>query len=620
MIIIVLKILLLLLSNYGYVLLLREKFQYNKYLAWIAVSCGIILFLYVFSLFGSLSFAGLLLPKVGIVLSAYYLIKRRSLLQLRQIFNVNIITVTFGFYFIFFSFTLFLNQLEHYDNFSHWAIIVKYLYTQQYLPKADTTIIDFTSYPVGASLWCYYFVNFAGFGSGTMLVAQFWLLSACFFAMISIIKDKKRVITIIVIYAVIALFNYFNIAIRMNNLLVDFVIPMLALAAVAGIYSYQNNVYLMSLHTILVLGVLGIVKNNGSFFVIIVLIYFSITAILNGKRSLAGVSKRMSVIMITILLSIMPYWLWMNHVKDVFGNHLSKHEVNVDSYEKIYQTKTPAIIHQIINNFIHHIESFATLSTRGFILVNLLFIFTFLVIRFVIKRKTNVLWMLLFTDIIIVAYYVGILLMFLFSMPNQEAINLAGFDRYASSIIIFSLGIYSYVCVVSIENCFYEQDVEHRNYKSFKSIKSKKIYEYVALGLFCFGSLSVLSENNGINYNFKNYKKTEPYKVSHVVKNNMHLNQKKYLIVSTDKSDINSYFTQYVGRYYLYSSSVDAREDFSTLSKRRFIKLLSKYDEVIMIDNHYSFKAMSEKYLHQKVNVGTYSVTRLLNKTVRIDN
>jgi len=140
------------------------------------------------------------------------------------------------------------------------------------------------------------------------------------------------------------------------------------------------------------------------------------------------------------------------------------------------------------------------------------------------------------------------------------------------------------------------------------------------LGLFFFGSLSVLSENNGINYNFKNYKKKEPYKVSQVVKNNMHLNQKKYLIVSTDKPDINSYFTQYVGRYYLYSSSVDAREDFSTLSKRKFIKLLSKYDEVIMIDNHYSFKAMSEKYLHQKVNVGTYSVTRLLNKTVRIDN
>ncbi|ORI94229.1 hypothetical protein BMT00_08210, partial [Leuconostoc mesenteroides subsp. mesenteroides] len=104
--------------------------------------------------------------------------------------------------------------------------------------------------------------------------------------------------------------------------------------------------------------------------------------------------------------------------------------------------------------------------------------------------------MLLLTDIIVIAYYIGILLMFVFSMPNQEAIGLAGFDRYASSIIIFSLGIYSYVCVVSIEDYFYEQNVKLRNYKSFRSIRSKKIYEFTTLGLFFFGILSVLSENN----------------------------------------------------------------------------------------------------------------------------
>ncbi|MGX7018847.1 hypothetical protein [Leuconostoc mesenteroides] len=620
MVIIVTKILLLLLSNYGYVLLLKEKFQYNKYLAWIAVSCGIILFLYVFSLFGLLSFAGLILPKVGIALSAYFLIKHRKSLQLKQIFNINITTITFGFYFMVFSVTLFLSQLEHYDNFSHWAIIVKYLYTQQNLPTVGTKIIDFTSYPIGASLWCYYFVNFAGFSSGTMLVAQFWLLAACFYAMISLIKDRKRVITVIVIYAVVALFNYFNIAIRMNNLLVDFVIPMLALAAIAGIYSYKNNFYLMSLHTILVLGVLGIVKNNSMFFVIIVLIYFLSTALSRSEKALTSISKRLIGCMITVLLSVIPYWLWMKHVTDIFGNHLSKHEVSVNSYERIYQTKTPAIIHDIINNFIQHIENLSTLPTRGFILINLLFMVTFLVIRFVIKRETNVFWMLLLTDIIVIAYYIGILLMFVFSMPNQEAIGLAGFDRYASSIIIFSLGIYSYVCVVSIEDYFYEQNVKLRNYKSFRSIRSKKIYEFTTLGLFFFGILSVLSENNGINYNLKNYKKTEPYKVNQVVKNNMHLNHKKYLIVSTNKSDINSYFTRYVGRYYLYSSSVDAREEFSTLSKRGFIKLLSKYDEVVIIDNHYSFKAMSKKYLHQEVKVGTYSVKRLLNNTEDVNN
>ena len=47
-------------------------------------------------------------------------------------------------------------KLVHYDNFSHWALIVKYLLSADQLPSVDTELIPFRDYPPGSSLFIYY--------------------------------------------------------------------------------------------------------------------------------------------------------------------------------------------------------------------------------------------------------------------------------------------------------------------------------------------------------------------------------------------------------------------------------------------------------------------------------
>ena len=73
--------------------------------------------------------------------------------------------------------------LTHYDNFSHWALVVKDLLLTGELPGADTSLIPFRDYPPGTSVFIFYICRYLGHSQGMMLLAQNSVLLACFFAL-----------------------------------------------------------------------------------------------------------------------------------------------------------------------------------------------------------------------------------------------------------------------------------------------------------------------------------------------------------------------------------------------------------------------------------------------------
>ena len=97
-----------------------------------------------------------------------------------------------------------------------------------------------------------------------------------------------------------------------------------------------------------------------------------------------------------------------------------------------------------------------------------------------------------------------------------------------------------------------------------------------------------------------------------VTGNKMQLNNRCYLIVTTDKPHVDDYYVQYVGRYFLYSPHVDGRENF-LMDDETFITLLSRYDEVVVLDDHYTFDAMMSKLFHETLTPGVYKVSDLLS-------
>lgn len=610
MIIIVLRFFLFCLSTYGYRIYIERKFGYPSKLSLIVIFCANIIVLYIASLLGFLSGTAIAMFLIGLLLFSVNLFRHKNDSKIR-LFSLDLTRIWMVGYFLIFSVILLQSSLVHYDNFSHWAVIVKYLITEASLPTAATGIISFTSYPIGSSLFVYYVTLIVGYHEGVMLLGQFMLIIAALYSLFSVIRDSSRTLMTSSLFLTIALFNYFNIAIRMNNLLVDFLLPLLALAAVSGIYVLRKNFLLSSIHTILLLSVLAIVKNSGLFFVVIVLLYYLYTSIKNFNKEQSKIIHLVVGIGSTVMFSISTFILWEVHVKNTFTEEVSKHSVNISSYQDIFAEKTNEITTQIIHTFTSTVIDWHSLSTQGIIFVNVIFIGAYLIIRVGFKRKNSLIKMLFLTDAIVILYYIGILGMFLFSMPIEEALVLAGFERYASSMVIFSLGILSITLVQEMDSLLYEQTIAMRNHRSYKSIKTKKYYQYSSILLLFFSTGLILSESNGMMFSNKNYENEIPYLIKNITGDNQDLNNASYLIVSADKESIDSYYTQYVGKYYLYSNQVDAIENF-IISDEEFISTLSNYDYIVVIDEHYTFNALAKKILNINIKQQVYSSEELL--------
>ncbi|MCM3512084.1 lantibiotic ABC transporter permease [Carnobacterium inhibens] len=610
MIIIVLRFFLFCLSTYGYRIYIERKFGYPSKLSLIVVFCANIIVLYIASLLGFLYGTAIAMFLIGLLLFSVNLFRDKNDSKIR-LFSLDLTRIWMIGYFLIFSVILLQSSLVHYDNFSHWAVIVKYLITEASLPTATTGIISFTSYPIGSSLFVYYVTLIVGYHEGVMLLGQFMLIMAALYSLFSVIRDSSRTLMTSSLFLTIALFNYFNIAIRMNNLLVDFILPLLALAAVSGIYVLRKNFLLSSIHTILLLSVLAIVKNSGLFFVVIVLIYYLYTSIKNFNKEQSKIILLVVGTGSTVMFSISTFILWEVHVKNTFTEEVSKHSVNISSYQDIFAEKTNEITNQIIHIFTSTVIDWHSLSTQGIIFVNVIFIGAYLIIRVGFKRKNSLIKMLFLTDAIVILYYIGILGMFLFSMPIEEALVLAGFERYASSMVIFSLGILSITLVQEMDSLLYEQTIAMRNHRSYKSIKTKKYYQYSSILLLFFSTGLILSESNGMMFSNKNYENEIPYLIKNITGDNQDLNNASYLIVSADKESIDSYYTQYVGKYYLYSNQVDAIENF-IISDEEFISTLSNYDYIVVIDEHYTFNALAKKILNINIKQQVYSSEELL--------
>jgi len=85
----------------------------------------------------------------------------------------------------------------------------------------------------------------------------------------------------------------------------------------------------------------------------------------------------------------------------------------------------------------------------------------------------------------------------------------------------------------------------------------------------------------------------------------MTLNQTHYLVVTPDKEAVDSYLVNFVGRYFLYSPNVEGKEDF-IMDDQPFIDLLNNYEKIVILEDHYTFNAMTEKLFDKKLKPGIY--------------
>jgi len=542
----------------------------------------------------------------GILLLGYFVFQAaRRKLSIR--FHISLFELLFLAGSIFFFSLLLRCNLIHYDNFSNWAIVLKQMLSTYTFPTASSDLIDYKNYPLGTASFLYYVCRFVGHAQAIMITAQDVLIFACFYALFGIISEKKRFL----LYAFLALgcsiLSIFNITIRIDNLLVDFLLPIYSLVLFVVVYRYRTDIKKACIAVIPIAGFLTIIKDTGIIFAGIGLIYLAYIWITYRvkPRWKSGLS-----VLCTLVASLLPYLGWSWHVAVAFQRVKNKFSVSVGD---IRIAKTPGEVYTIISLFIHSVFALSSQPTMGIVAFNIAAVAASIFAAVSLKRKWH-LWKALITlDGVLILYYLGILGLYIFSMPLSEALQLAGFDRYASSIVVLFAGGLVLCATVDMENSFFYKVGEVPGYRAFKDVNSKHRYQEGIIVCLAVSVALLMSEYNGLLSIQLAYSATLPYKVSAVTGDRWYDSGKedksRYLFYAPDEDQqVTDYYLQYIGKYFLYAPHVDG---VCLFYEDNMNHLLSGYNYLVVVESDPDEIRLLKKHYDVSGQNGIYKIASL---------
>ncbi|VVM36139.1 hypothetical protein PS662_03085 [Pseudomonas fluorescens] len=129
-------------------------------------------------------------------------------------------------------------QFLGWDEFSHWALVAKYLIAENRLFTADSQIM-FLAYPPGTALFQYYFAQVMGAADGTILFAHMSLLAAAVLALVSNSARKPLVAISILMVCFVVIYG---LGYDIYEIYVDLILGALLGAAVAILLAKKSDI------------------------------------------------------------------------------------------------------------------------------------------------------------------------------------------------------------------------------------------------------------------------------------------------------------------------------------------------------------------------------------------
>ena len=541
----ILKIILLIISFVGYYIILKRKTNIKEEFIPIFLFSTIGVAEFLAGILNFMKLATICICGIGIIFfikEVFLIIKNKEKFK----FNFNFLFfIIIGLLFLY----IFKDAyLIHYDNFSHWGMIVKEILAENRLPNFKSTNIIFTSYPPGTACFIYYICKFLGNSEGMMLFSQSLLILAGLYSFLTFCdKDKKvNYIYVILMSAYLLVANIF-----INQLLVDTVIPIMALSALAIIIKYKEDSKSALVYSIPILSLLMIVKNSGCFFIIIDLIVWFIYFIKNVGIKNIFKQKYLLLIFIPVVL----IFLWSCHIKLVFDNaENSKHAVSISNYTNTFAEKEESDFKFILEKMFDKMKSLEDKQNR-IVLVSTLGFLLMIICFFKNKdlRKFIIGFFALFV-ITYILYTISLYVMYLFSMPINEARNLSGYSRYYSTLIMFLYGL----TVIAILNC---DKIEFKSNAKIKNILIKIVFLVLVIipVVFYKNNLKSLYTKQTLS------KDSLRYELVNVKAQNNIEENKSYLIYISNDENIEKGYLSHICRYEFRSGNVKVINNFEEL-------------------------------------------------------
>lgn len=508
-------------------------------------------------------------------------------------------------------------HLEHYDNFSHWATAVKVLLSTGAFPTPDTTLIEFSNYPLGTTSWLYLFCSLAGHGEGMMLLGQGVLIFALFAAVFGAVRHTRAILPYLALAAGCSVLSLFNVTIRINNLLVDFILPLATMACWVVVGRYHGSARREFGLLVPLMAFLVIVKSTGAVFAAFVVAFFCVRLVRDARarrRGVEGAPSRPGVrywcwAVCALAASFSTYLAWQWHMKTAMAGVTNKFDVASAAANAVAGGKTPEQVHDVVVAFLQAACDLATRPALGFVAINVAVIVAIVALRALkgvrLRRLAADLALL---DAMTLAYYAGILAMYVLSMPLDEALTVAGFDRYACSIIVLFAGGVALGAVAELEG---HMAFAADGSPAFQVPAQKRAYQKGVLACLALTLGLLTSEYNGMLYNASEYETSLPCVMRSVTGDRWYAggaaDETHYLFYGSDADGrMTSYYFTYVARYYMYAPNIDA---ICLFYEANMDNLLSSYEELCVVEPDDDERALLRDHYGVSGEAGFYRVT-----------
>lgn len=415
-------------STIGYCLYAKYKFKIKSELLLAFVFSIITLTIFILGLLNILKLGSYLILFIGIILFIFNVKKHGiEIIKKLKILNLNIIIIALLMLYV----TIVFSKLHllHYDNFTHWGLIIKNMLIYNRLPNFENALIEFKGYQPGTACFIYYFTQFFGLKEGMMIVAQNYLFIAFISSILVFAKGKyKNLFRFLCVFVII----FSSIAnILPYDLLVDSVLSVIFIFAFVIIYEYKDNLKKLFYALLIISLFLCLVKNTGYVFTFMLCIIYLLIGVKNKK-----IKQGFMGALIIGLSSLALLYIWMAHVRYVYGYYAlsSHHSLTPNNiYYHLLELGKSGML-RFLKIYITKFIDLKTNITSFIVLLINLIVFSFL--TFYKNKRKTIIKSIVIIDIIYIIYYLFLGIMYICSMEISGLYELAGFQRYMLTIAI----------------------------------------------------------------------------------------------------------------------------------------------------------------------------------------
>lgn len=344
------------------------------------------------------------------------------------------------------------------DEFSHWGIVVKNMCLFDRFGTYEYANVSFKGYPPGTAIFEYFVAWLQGAFAEQYVYQAFTLLTVLLLLPLAALLDERKKLPLLLLFLMIMTFTRWFYSEYLTTLYVDPTLGLLFGVLLVYVFSTEKYNIFTCLFILAGMTVLCLVKASGLFFGVIIGIFWLLCLYKNSSNRGKTLSEKLKFIMPAVMAVSLSFLLgnvlWKNyllwtHTKAAWNTA----SVNIVNIIELLKGVAPGYRYNVLHDFLMNIFFGMSALHIPFFLWGAIAVAVLLLLSKKKYHDGDERKRVRLSAVVLAAgmcmYALGMLVLYLFTYSEYEALHLASYGRYMASPL---LGIYMLVFFLLVKS------------------------------------------------------------------------------------------------------------------------------------------------------------------------